>query len=49
MIIESIILAIGIIIAAKCIAGAIENVACDLAEDFFTRVDLLMPLPDDED
>jgi len=49
VIIESIILAIGIIIAAKCIAGAIENVACDLAEDFFTRVDLLMPLPDDED
>lgn len=49
MIIESIILAVGIVIAAKCVAGAIENVACDLAENFFTRLDLLMPLPEDED
>jgi len=48
MIIEAIIVAIGMIVAARTISGAIEDAACDLAEDFFTRWDALV-YQDEED
>lgn len=48
MIIEAIIVAVGLIVAAAIISNTIENLAVDLAEDFFTRWDAMI-CEDDED